>query len=202
MARQSPSAIISGAGWTASVFLKLQKAVQKEGGTDEDLYKIDLPGGESLITGMAKLIVGAGNKVAQVAVDLQVRLKALIAGTGCGKNFYLDSTVKDSDLPDEVEGEDAQFEETTTRSRHTAEIFGEIKEKGRPMASPQVLLERYAKAHPEAGKHYQVAVIWQKNGRWFYAALHWHIGRQRVDVYCSGAYGLWSESSRFLVRKP
>lgn len=176
-----------------------QKAIREAGGGDEEIALIT---DEQFLKEMAQQAVAKAKSAVEPRRDPQERIKALIAGTGCGTNFYLDTEVKDSNLPDEVEGEDAEFKEMTTQSRRTAEIFDEVMEEGRPMASPQALLERYAKAHPSAGKDHPVAVIWQKNGQWFYAVLGWVRGQQNVGVSRSGARNGWGESCRFLVHKP
>ena len=59
MPKQDRSAIVSGAGLAASIWVELDKAVRKAGGTDEDIHRLATPDGEETIRKIAVLIAGS-----------------------------------------------------------------------------------------------------------------------------------------------
>ena len=62
MPKQNISSIVRGAGLAAGIWVALDKAVRKRGGTDEDLHRLATNEGEKLIGKIADLIVEAGRK--------------------------------------------------------------------------------------------------------------------------------------------
>lgn len=59
MPKYEPSVLVRGAGLAASIWTALDKAVQKQGGTAEDLHRLATPEGEELVGKIADLIVSA-----------------------------------------------------------------------------------------------------------------------------------------------
>lgn len=78
MARKNVSNLVSAMGVLMSIITALVVAVKKNGGTDEDIYRLATPEGESIIEKIAQIISTAGKKaVAKIQTEY---LKLLFVG--------------------------------------------------------------------------------------------------------------------------
>lgn len=90
MKKKNVSAIVSALGVLTSIFTALVSAVRKNGGAEEDLYRLATPEGENLIDEIAKLIIKAGNK----ALSLKDLISAL-------RLNWFNSDINEDHFPDD-----------------------------------------------------------------------------------------------------
>jgi len=93
------SNLARGASMAASVWLNLDAAVRKNGGTENALHLLGLKEGEELLNGIANMIVWAELKTRfrfPVTIDYSKTLDEMIAECGCG---YNDSNITVDNFP-------------------------------------------------------------------------------------------------------
>jgi len=188
MAKKKVSEIVSGAGFAADFWTRLDKAIRARGGDDEDVYRIGTKEGEHLIEEIADLIVSAGRpqQIFPVTVNYDLTVEEMIEA---GKYDWKNPDITSDNFPvtrrgtSEVEIHLVHFD----RVIETEEVLRELDKMGlRPAELPELLalgagspdLQRQfpiialGSVFRRSHGHRHAPVLWGGSGR-RYLGLHW-----------------------------
>ena len=202
MGQQRVSAVVSGAGFAASVWIELDRAVRNLGGTDNDIHRLGTPEGAPLIAEFARILVNTACNAFRVVVDLDQAFSVMIA-----EGHY------------DWKHPDITPEHFSLSGRDLYEVSLELVHLGKMMSTDEVLQEldlrglrparveelfAFGAAYPEEQRKIPVVAL----------GSIWHSGLGSGSVPYLWCYGLsrrlgldrvervWNESDRFLaVRK-
>ena len=201
------SAIVSGMGLAMSIVTSLMKAVEKRGGTDEDVHRLATPEGENLLVQIADLIVGSTRQAFKVVVDYTKSLAEMIEA---GKYDWKNSDITQEHFP--VQGQGREEKDVVLfhfgryifgRYISSEDAIAEMAKAGYCPAQIQELLALGA-ANPELQKQFPIVALgsaWQSpDGNRGVPYLFWSVRERDLDL--SWFEFDWDEDYRFAaVRK-
>lgn len=162
--KKNTSAIVSALGVLMSIITVLVSAVRKRGGTDEDIYRLATPEGESLIEKIAALIVQAGKPIEQLAencykvlVDYGQTLQQMIANS---KYDYANIDINTDNFPTQGSGQQNVVVELVHFRRGMAleAVLKEFESRGLRAATLPELLA-FGSTYPEKQREFLIVAL-------------------------------------------